>query len=564
MMDQVGDEPTAETPIADPPRRRTRDTLTAFVAFVIYATASAAIWGGSALMHLGSYYIPRQDSADSYLFRWALEWLPWALTHGRDPLASDYIFAPTGASLTWVTIVPGEAFVMWPVTHVFGSLVSLNVLTLLAPALDGWAAFLLCRRLTGSFFSSIAGGVFFGFSGFVAHQMNHPNLSLAFPIPILVYLTVRRLEGSLRRWVFVGLLSLTLVALWSISLELFATATMFGAIAIVIALVLGRTDRAKLWSTTLQIGVAYVVTTAVVFVPYLLPALRIAPQTVMRVNDRSSDVMRLVLPDEPRLLGGHWLQALGSRYEGLAYLGIGAVIIVIGFAITEWRHRYARGLLVFLVIGVLFALGPDLIVATHRVMPLPTTLLQPLPLLQQAIPSRMMVYVHLALAVIVAIWLAASSGRGSWARWAIVIVAAASLIPTISSPPWHVPDTTPAFFTDGMYRSAVSPGETVLLIPRKGGQQMAWQAEANFWFRMPNGHVGITRQGIPEDPLKGALQITGRDVPSGDELRAWLDQHGVTAIVVEDATLSHFSDVLLAAGYQPVEQSGGVSVWRPS
>ncbi|MFL5790619.1 MAG: hypothetical protein ACJ76A_03870 [Actinomycetota bacterium] len=555
------EEDTAETAF---PRRRVRDTLSAFAAFVIYAAASVAIWGGSATMHLGTYYIPRQDSADSYLFRWALEWLPWALTHGRDPLASDAIFAPTGASLTWVTTVPGPAFVMWPVTSAFGSLVSLNVLTLLAPALDGWAAFLLCRRLTRSFWASLAGGVFFGFSAFVAHQMNHPNLSLAFPIPILVYLTVRRLEDSLRRWAYLGLMSLALVALWSTSLELFATATMFGGIALAITFLIGREDRAKLWSTTLQIGVAFIITIAVIFVPYLLPALRIAPHGVMRVKDRTSDVLRLVFPEEPRIVGGSWLDALGDQYAGLAYLGIGALAVVVGFAITEWRHRYARGILAFVGIGVLFALGPILMVAQHRLIPLPTAALRPLPLLQQAIPSRMMVYVHLAVAVIVAMWLAAPGGRFIWARWAIVIAAAASLVPAIPSPPWHVPDTTPAFFTDGTYRSVIAPSETVLLIPKKGGQQMAWQATTDFWFRMPNGHVGITRQGIPEDPYMSKLQAAGRDLPqSGDELRTWLDEHGVTAIVVEDAVVSHFDEMLLAAGYAPVEQSGGVSVWRP-
>ena len=128
--------------IDGPTPRRGRAALTALAAFAVYLAASLVIWGVLALTRLGTYYIPRQDSPDSYFFRWAMTWVPWAVAHGRDPLATDVIFAPYPVTLTWVTMVPGPALVMWPVTHVFGSLVSFNVLVLLAPALDGRATFL--------------------------------------------------------------------------------------------------------------------------------------------------------------------------------------------------------------------------------------------------------------------------------------------------------------------------------------------------------------------------------------------------------------------------------------
>ena len=75
------------------------------------------------------------------------------------------------------------------------------------------------------------------------------------------------------------------------------------------------------------------------------------------------------------------------------------------------------------------------------------------------------------------------------------------------------------------------------MIPRKAAEVMSWQATADFWFRMPNGYVGITTQGVPRDPLKGGLAGANGGVPNSDELNAWLQQHGVTAIVVEDGVL---------------------------
>src|SRR4029078_8094236 len=125
--------------------RRGRGALTALGAVAIYLMAYVLVWGGSAVTRLDTYYITRQDSPDPYFFRWAMTWVPWAIAHGRDPLVSCVIYATYPVTLTWVTLAPGPAIAMWPVTRAFGSLVSYNVLTLLAPALAGWAAFLLCR-----------------------------------------------------------------------------------------------------------------------------------------------------------------------------------------------------------------------------------------------------------------------------------------------------------------------------------------------------------------------------------------------------------------------------------
>ena len=147
-----------QEPPADPERpeeaarrRWPRRTLQGLLAFGVYLAGSLLIWGGSMLAHLSTYYIPRQDSPDSDFFRWAFAWTPWALTHGRSPLFSDVVFAPTGASLTWVTISPGPALAAWPITRAFGPLAAYNVLVLLAPPLAAWAAYLLCRRLTDRF-----------------------------------------------------------------------------------------------------------------------------------------------------------------------------------------------------------------------------------------------------------------------------------------------------------------------------------------------------------------------------------------------------------------------------
>ena len=162
---------------------------------------------------------------------------------------TDRVFAPAGVSLTWTAVIRGPALVMWPITKAFGSLVSYNLLMLLAPALAAWAAYLVCNRLTHAFWPSVVGGYLFGFSTYmIGQQASHVNLVLMFPVPLAVYLVVRRLEGSLGLIAFWGWLFLTLLALFSISTELFATTALFGGIAFLLALAFG-TDRGAVLRT---------------------------------------------------------------------------------------------------------------------------------------------------------------------------------------------------------------------------------------------------------------------------------------------------------------------------
>ena len=186
-----------------PERVTSRPALSAFGAFALYLIASIAIWGRDVVAHLGSRYVAIGHVGDPDYFRWALAWTPWALTHGRSPLTSDLVFAPQGIDLRWSAIVPGPAIVAWPVTKLFGTLVSYNVWMLLGPALAGWGAFLVCRRVTHATWPSIAGGAVFGFSASMAAQMqSHLNLVLIFPVPLAVYLVIRRVEGSIGRVAF--------------------------------------------------------------------------------------------------------------------------------------------------------------------------------------------------------------------------------------------------------------------------------------------------------------------------------------------------------------------------
>jgi hypothetical protein len=565
------DEATTDTGAATG-RRPLRPALRAAAAFVLYLVTATILWGLPVLAHLSTRYLAN-GRGDADLYRWSLAWTPWSLSHGHSPLFTDKVFAPGGADLTWSTIIPGPAAVMWPVTRAFGTLASHNVLKLLAPALAAWAAYLVCHRLTRSFWPALVGGYLFGFSAYMVGQMqSHLNLVLVFPIPLAVYLVIRRVEGSVG-WVgFLALLSLTLLGLFSISTEVFATTAVFAAIAFILAFAAAGRDRMRIVQAAALAGVAYVIVAGVLLVPYLLPAIRNSPPRSIRPIDTSAaDAFGFIVPRRDMLIGSARLTPISRTFtadviEDGSYIGIALVLALVGFAITERRRRGTWALLAFIAAGIVLSLGPVLHVKGEAMFHLPGTLLANAPLIKHATPQRLPVYTSLAVAVVAAIWLARSKGRAGWIRWVIVLAGALMLLPQLRNPAWYQYDRTPAFFTDGTYASELRPDENVLLITGTNAEEMLWQSQADFAFRMPEGYIGPIPPAYASRPLSRGLAVDegNRDipVPSSDQLTTFMDTTGTTAVVMVDGASETFGPALEAAGLSQVYAGGGVSVWR--
>jgi hypothetical protein len=542
--------------------------LTAFGAFLLYLSASLAVWGGSAILHLGSRYVAIGRVGDAEQSRWWLAWTPWALSHGRSPLFTDRVFAPQGVDLTWSALVPGPAIVAWPITRLFGTLAAYNILMLLAPALAAWAAFLVCRRLTHRFWPSVAGGYLFGFSTYMATQMqSHLNLVLIFPVPLAVYLVIRRFEGSLGVPAFVAMMSLTLLGLFSISTELFATALLFGAVAGTIAFLALPDARVRIAQVALRTVAASAIVGLFLLVPYLLPAIRSQPTALVRSN-ASADLLGFVVPRDQTLVGGSAMTAISARFtarvgEDASYVGLAGVLVLAGFGITERHRRGTWALLSFVGVVAILSLGSVLRIAGRSTITLPGRLLQEVPLIRHALASRFPAYAALAIGVIAAIWLSRAGGRFGWLRWVVVVAAGLMVVPIVRTPPWHYPDQTPTFFSEGTYSSVLHPDENVAMITGAKGEGMLWQATADFAFRMPWGYVGT----VPDDTrdethIQDLFVEDARAVTTPDRLARALRARAVTAVVLGDLARPTYEPIVRAAGLEPVYEGDGVSVWR--
>ncbi len=138
-----------------------------------------------------------------------------------------------------------------------------------------------------------------------------------------------------------------------------------------------------------------------------------------------------------------------------------------------------------------------------------------------------------------------------------------ALLPVRGRDFWKWPDDTPPFFSTGIYRTYLIPGENTLVIPFGGfGTSMLWQAETRFAFRMPEGYVSV----VPPPEFAGDpfLQTLAAGVPgpaSGGELTAFLQAHDVGAVVVKAGTPGAWRQVFGPLDLSPVE-IGGVILYR--
>ena len=210
---------------------RTRETKKrlwlAGLALILYVILSLIYFGATG--NYGRMYLGY--GGDPIVYIWCLNWWPWAIAHGLNPFFSYYVWFPHGFNMTWANSVASAALLMLPVTWLANSVVSFNVLSLLAPVLSAWMGFLLARNLTQDMLASFISGYLFGFSPNELGQMlGHLNLDLTFVVPLLVLLVVQRIRGDLSRLRFVAALAVALLVQLGLATEILATASVFGGI----------------------------------------------------------------------------------------------------------------------------------------------------------------------------------------------------------------------------------------------------------------------------------------------------------------------------------------------
>ncbi len=548
-------------------------------AFVIYLGAAA--WYAAPLIHYLGMPVLGHSSPDSNFYVWCMRWFPYAISHGLNPLYSNQIMAPGGIDLSWSTPVPTAAIVMWPVTAVFGPVVSYNLVILLVPPVTGWAAFIAARRLTGRFWASLLAGAVYGFAPFMAwHDVRGDlNLSAIMLFPLMVYLVLLWRDGVLQRTGFVIWMAAAMALQFYTFTEFFADMTVLLTVTLVIGYaVAGRSQRRTVARLAALIAVADV-GALLLALPYLAYALPRYPTTLTRQEPGFSlRMIRLIVPSSERVFRLRPVMAYSKSLGPVSidgYVGVALLVILLLLAVFTWRSKVTRLLVLTFVVIVAAAAGPSLIITDRPVLALPWGSLWSLPMARSAEPVRLVVFGLLVLAIAMALWLAApaTSRLLLAARWGLGVLALAMIFadvtPFISAavPPLErqIPAAAtmqpagalPAFITGGLYRQYVKPGEVVVVVSSRGNAGMLFQACSGFYFRIAGGYVNISLS-TQDPPAVAALAHPTRDTVR--QFQDYVRRAGVGAILVDQAWAKPWMSVFGRTGMHGTSV-GGVTVY---
>ena len=531
------------------------------LAFEVFSSA----WIDPAARWIGS---PK----DPQLFIWYLGWIPHQLSHGLNPLFTDYLSYPPGVNLMWNTSMIFPAVVLWPVTALFGPVVAYNLLITAGIALSAWCGFLAARRFVHGDLPCFLAGLLYGFSpGLIAQALGHPHVVVALFPPIALLLGDEILVRRRLHPAFAGALAGVAAVLQLLTGEELLAVTLVIAALGVAVLALMHRDKVRASLPHVAKAAASALVVSIVLAAYPLGFQFFGPQrvsgSVQGPDVYVSDLLAFFLPS-------NLIRFTGNVTENDAYVGLPLLALFAAGLVLGWRIPRIRWIGLMTLIVAVLSLGPHLHVDGF-VTPiwLPWSLVAGLPLMGSALPARLMDVGFLGIGIVVAYACArALTADRTWRyATAALLLLGVAIVSPLSYP--SVAATAPAFFKPGGEVAKIPSGSVVLVTPfssKESTDAMYWQAVAGYRFRMPEGDAFTPGPYLGPHPsfLKSVLDQldSGHAVAVTPDVRtkalADIKSFGVTTIVAgpspgQSAIVDFLTQI---EGHPPVED-GGVEVW---
>jgi hypothetical protein len=531
---------------------------------------------------------------------WFLQWTPWAMLHGINPMFTNFMDYPSGANLATNTTMPALAILVAPLTWLFGAVASYNVLMWAAFPISALACTFVVQRLTHSNLAALLAGAIYGFSPYMAGQGRSHLFLIFVPLPPLIFYALYRIfivrEDSPRR---AGLMLAALVIVqFFISEEVAADTLIVAAIAV---LILVLTHRRRIEKVHVDYAVRAVLGGALatlVVVAYPVYFQLLGPRAVHGAihSPLNVDVLGTIVPTGLQWIHPSFLTRLGNQFMGGdvgedgSYLG---VPLVVAIGLIWWRmrtHRGVRHVAIVLLATEVLSMGRWLTVANMMLrVPLPWAALAFSPQLKSALPNRFALLASFLVAVLVGM------GVAQWIAWApshprrrgvnrgLGALALASVLVYVPTLPIYTSalPKVPTFFTSSQSRQ-IPRGSVVLPFPLSdtpNATAMYWQVRSDFRWRMISGEAilpapynRVTNQATSMRPLAVTQYLSHlsgaptRLPPLNDKLvvrmREFLYINNVATVVL-DPTAPHATSALALfrdAMGAPLSE-GGVDVW---
>ena len=555
-------------------RQNLADGARGLCAFLIYLFLAFLFLGRGLIGNSSAGYIGQ--GPDPQLAIWFMGWIPHAIRHHVNPLFTNLLFAPVGLNILWATSNPLGSLLGSPLTLIEGPLASYNLLCVLSPALAGWSAFVICDYLTGKWWPSLAAGYLFGFSPYILLTIYNGwvDRALVFPVPLAVYVGVRGYDGTLSPWKLT--LSLTVIELvqFLFSTEMFLMSCAFGATIALLAIgILDADGRRRivgmLWPAGFSVLLSLILLSPCIY--YVLEsgipkgAIWVANNLANNFDNRPISIL---FPSKLYEIahGTGWF-AIGRFVDTNAltpaFIGPALSGIFLTYCWGHFQDRATRLLAYSFVFILLLSFGGWIVIGGLAIPNLPGILWNLLPELNKALPSRFSMYYMLAAAIMAALWLADDSVKTA-ARCGAAFLAISCGLPVFSARFWIHPTDTPAFFSQGLYKRYITPGETVMILPYAyRANTMLWQATTDMYFRMASGHSWPLPYEYARWPIVIAMYKEAYLPDPRVQFMTFLAEHKVNTVIVGNGASDYWWRLANDLNVKPVSV-GGVSIYHVS
>ena len=431
-------------------------------------------------------------------FVWMLGWWKFAITHNINPLWTDYIWAGTGTSLSWIALLlPTYGILSFPFLYIFNPVEVANVILLLQPLLASLAAFALIIEITDSFSGSLIGGYIFGFSSYMTEEVvqSLPNNMTIFTIPLLALVIIKYVRGQISSKTLYFISALILIFQAGTFLEILLSMTIFLSTTLAISVIYYHNDDSvitKLIGSMRILFLSYI-TTAIVISPILYNMLVTNYYNGSKFGFFGISLISTIIPSKWNYFGydqNLWNKSWNiGPWATTAYIGIPLLLIVSYFIISEKYKNYnilKFILLIFSIysIGRHFYVSPPVHEIRSAIMPWYVTKF--IPIIKDAQPHRFFVYCDIIIAIIIALYW--KTDEYALRRNTIVAIACLSLLPTRHLLSQDI-NPLPKILMSHNLKLIIKKDQNVLIVSREFlSDAMRYQAEDKFYYKIAQGN----------------------------------------------------------------------------
>jgi hypothetical protein len=513
--------------------------------------------------------------------------------HGANPLFDDRMNVPDGVNIMANTTVLALSVPFAPVTHFFGTGVS--VVLLLTLGLAGTAAawyWVLSRHLVRSRLAAWIGAAWCGFCpALIGHANGHINFVSQFVVPFIVWQVIRLREPGriVRGGVILGLL---------IVLQVFINeeTLLFTAISLTVFLILYAAMR---WRDAVEAagrfaaGLLVAAAVAGVLLAYPLWFQFTGPGSYQGQpfppDEYVTDLLSIGAYARQSLAGNGVIarQLSVSPTEENTFFGLPLLVMLVIAVVMRWRSVVARATAITALVLLIMSMGPTLQIAKRDTgIPLPFGLVSQVPIIDLVSVTRF----AMVTATLVGVLLAMAADRiGAYPhrrRVAFWIGLTVALVPVIPKPlPVVTADPLPPFIAQGLWHAYVPAGRTLVTVPlpevTTGRTGMRWAALSKLAYESPRGYFmgpadpPANETGSWNAPPRFSSDLLWRvreygQVPSINEtdraafaadLKFW--RAGVVVLVPNSRNGPQLAATLTALFGRPPQVVGGVQLWVP-